>query len=67
MAVGWRGSPGQLESRAQETPGEMLSDRSVNSGRSRELTVIRGKESAFLSQELWGQDLSPRAQSQGRG
>lgn len=44
----------------------MLSDRSISSGKSREATVIKGKEATSLSQEMWGQDLSPTAQSQGK-
>lgn len=44
----------------------MDSGRSISSSRSREAHVIKGKEATFLSQECLGQDLSPRAQSQGR-
>lgn len=57
----------QLESRAQQTLGEMLSDRSVSSSRSREATAIMGEEVTFLRWQLGGQDLSPRAQSQETG
>lgn len=47
--------------------GEAVSGRSVSSRRSRGAHAIKGKGASFSSQEFLGQDLSPRAQSQGRG